>query len=64
MSREKPDSPHKRVIIDLNFPDVNSLNAGIAFFIKSQLPSLFNWLPTLEDWVLGGGLEFAPSHYS
>ena len=46
MSREKPDSPHRRVIIDLSFPHGTSVNAEISKDIYLDTPFI---LPTINN---------------
>ena len=48
MSREKPDSPHRRVIIDLSFPHGTSVNAGISKDIYLDTPFILK-LPTIDN---------------
>ena len=48
MSREKPDSPHRRVIIDLSFPHGTSVNAGISKDIYLDTPFTLK-LPTIDN---------------
>ena len=48
MSREKPDSPHRRVIIDLSFPHGTSVNAGIAKDIYLHTPFILK-MPTINN---------------
>ena len=48
MTRDKPDSPHRRVIIDLSFPHGNSVNAGIAKDIYFNTPFILE-LPTIHN---------------
>ena len=48
MTRDKPDSPHRRVIIDLSFPHGNLVNAGIAKDIYSDTPFILK-LPTIDN---------------
>ena len=48
MSREKPDSPHRRVIIDLSFQHFTSVNAGISKDIYLDTPFILK-LPTIYN---------------
>ena len=45
MTREKPNVPHRRVIIDLSFPHGSSVNAGIQ---KNTYPKTPLKLPTID----------------
>ena len=48
MSREKPDNPHRRIIIDLSFPHGTSVNAGISKDIYLDTPFILK-LPTIDN---------------
>ena len=48
MTREKPDSKHRRVIVDLSFPPDHSINAGITPDTYLGTPFLLA-LPTIDD---------------
>ena len=48
MTREKADSKHRRVIIDLSFPPDHSINAGVTPDIYLGKPFLLT-LPTIDD---------------
>ena len=50
MSREKPDSPHRRVIIDLSFPHGTSVNAGIPKDIYLDTPFILK-LPSINNII-------------
>ena len=59
MTREKPNAPHRRVIIDLSFPPGLSVNAGICRDRYLDTPLLLK-LPTIDTTtnqikVLGKG---------
>ena len=47
MTREKPNAPHRRVIVDLSFPHGKSVNAGIQKDIYLGTPFLLK-LPTID----------------
>ena len=47
MTREKPNAPHRRVIVDLSFPNGKSVNAGIQKDIYLGTPFLLK-LPTID----------------
>ena len=47
MTREKPNGPHRRVIIDLSFPQGNSVNAGIPKDQYLGTPFILK-LPTVD----------------
>ena len=48
MSRAKPDSPHRQVIIDLSFPHGTYVNAGISNDIYLDTPFILK-LPTMDN---------------
>ena len=48
MTRDKPECPHRRVIIDLSFPHGNSVSAGIARDIYLDTPFILK-LPTIDN---------------
>ena len=48
MSREKPDSPHRRFIIDLSFPHGTYVNAGISKDIYLDIRFILK-LPTIDN---------------
>ena len=48
MTREKPDSKHRRVIVDLRFPPDHSINAGVTPDTYLGTPFLLT-LPTIDD---------------
>ena len=48
MTREKPDSPHRRVIIDLSFPHGTSVDSGISKDIYLDTPFILK-LPTVVN---------------
>ena len=48
MTRDKLDSPHRRVIIDLSFPHGNSVNSGIARDTYLDTPFILK-LPTIDN---------------
>ena len=48
MTREKADSNHRRVIIDLSFPPDHSINAGVTPDVYLGTPFLLT-LPTIDD---------------
>ena len=48
MTREKADSNHRRVIIDLSFPPDHSINAGVTPDMYLGTPFLLT-LPTIDD---------------
>ena len=55
MTREKPNAPHCRVIIDLSFPYGKSVNAGIQKDIYLDTPFLLK-LSTI-DTITAQNLE-------
>ena len=48
MTREKPNAPHRRVIIDLSFPQGLSVNAGVDKDIYLNTPFTLK-LPTIDN---------------
>ena len=48
MTRDKPNAPHRRVIIDLSFPQGLSVNAGVEKDIYLQTPFILK-LPTIDN---------------
>ena len=48
MTREKPNAPHRRVIIDLSFPQGLSVNAGVEKDIYLNTPFTLK-LPTIDN---------------
>ena len=47
MTREKPNAPHHRVIIDVSFPQAHSVNAGIPKDQYLGTPFILK-LPTVD----------------
>ena len=47
LTREKPGAPHRRMIVDLSFPEGLSVNAGVESDIYVDIPFLLT-LPTLD----------------